>query len=447
MPSPQNSLIHEATSVFRLVESIDRYVAEHENLFAYTDATQDFFSDVHTGAAATKRSVAELIRKLSQTPGQAELRHQRELLIHKGHWRTLHTYIKPATDAHTLNLPLPLIRMATDDLRSTPGMSEIAIVVLLTPELMFYHNMPQSRFGRERVFVEVPYSQGPSFFASLIIYHELGHYVFEKLKTDQTSRAFVDLADAQEQAFAQRLGPALPSASLSAWAKGRLDAWTKEIFCDLFALRHLGPAFSFTLIDFLSLIGLMEEETVSTFDQEHPAAALRFREQMTRLIKDGWWAHVSDLPSEHVALMNRLASKNESDYIFEFQNRGIPVFVEAFLSIVPSIHALVAAITPHSPAVAEDFGRRRQEIEECLLHGIVPSKLFADGTTLSPKPVSMINAAYCFYLTRLPELMKKLENQEDWNLEHRKNWVERLEAWTMKGIEDAQLLAQSADGG
>jgi dCTP deaminase len=258
------------------------------------------------------------------------------------------------------------------------------------------------------------------------------------------SPAFTQLIEAQERAFAVNLGQSLTTPGTRTWAKGVLDAWTKEIFCDLFALRHLGAAFAFALIDILSLIGLMGEETEAIFDSDHPAPAARFREQLHRLEKDGWWTAIGNMPSEHVALLTRLAGK--TDYAFEFREHKFPGFVRAFQTLIPFIHALVTEITPHCQTEAEDFRLRREDVENCLLHGVVPSKLLADGDTASPTPVSMINAAYCFYLTRLPELMAKLEGQREDNLQHRKTWIERLEAWTMKGIEDYQLLVASGRG-
>jgi len=100
-------------------------------------------------------------------------------------------------------------------------------------------------------------------------------------------------------------------------------------------------------------------------------------------------------------------------------------------------------ITPHCQGAAEDFAKSRAGIENCLLHGVVPSKLLAERATSSPTPVSMINAAYCFCLTRLQELMAKLSEQDFRSLKDRKKWIERVEAWTMKGIEDAQLFVAS----
>jgi hypothetical protein len=444
MQSPQDSLIQEATSLFRLVESVDRFVAEHENLFAYTEATQAFFLYVHDQAEVTRNSASERIQRLAQAQEQAVPRYRRELIIHKDRWRTLHTYVKPATDAHTLNLPAPLIQMATEDLQRIPGMEGTAIVVLLTPELMYYHNTPQSKAQPQLAFVEVPYSQGPGFFTNLTIYHELGHYVYDRLAdADDRNPAFKALAAAMDRAFDGMFDERLRTPSTRTWARRVLDAWTKEIFCDLFALRHLGPAFSFALIDILSLIGLMEEETEAKFDVEHPATAVRLREQLTLLRNDGWWAQVQDLQSEHVSLIMRLAGKSESEYFFEFREERLPAFTGAFLTIVPFIHALVSHVTPHCKGAPEDFRRRRPEIEDCFLHGVVPSKLLAQGEVASPTPVSIINAAYCFYLTLLPKLMNRLKGQETYNLRHRKKWIEKLESWTMKGIEDHQLLTAS----
>ena len=57
----------------------------------------------------------------------------------------------------------------------------------------------------------------------------------------------------------------------------------------------------------------------------------------------------------------------------------------------------------------------------------------------------MINAAYCVYLARLPELMNKLEGQKISRPDHRQQWIGRLEDWTMKGMDDYYLLAGSTE--
>jgi hypothetical protein len=433
MPSLRDSLIHEATSLYRLVDSIDRLVAEHKSIFTYTLATQDFFSEIRNYAEATRKSVSSTVEEaLRMAEEESASRYQAKLIIQKNYWKTLHTYVKPAIDAHTLNLPEPLIHMAEEHLCSVPGLKGSEVVILLTPDLMYYQT-PESQLSQALVFVEVPYSQGPSFFSNLTIYHELGHYVFDRLAADQG-----ELSKAQEQAFTEKLGQRLMGSNRD-WARHVLDAWTTEVFCDLFALRHLGPAYAFALVDFLSLTSLMVEGTEHVFDPEHPAPALRFREQLRRLQEDGWWKTVEHMSSDHISLLTRLANKN--GYQFLFSEKEMPVeFLDAFETIIPFIHKFVVAITPHCGTGAEDFSRRGAEIENCLLHGVVPSHLLAEGKASSPTPVSMLNAAYRFYLTRLPEFMNRFEDKESSILQHRKNAIERLEAWTIKGIEDYQLL-------
>ena len=444
----QDSLIHEAASLFRLVDSIDRFVAEQRYRYTYTDGTQSFFKHVRKFAEATRKQVSDIVQQSAKRPGEIETRHRPALIIQKDRWRTLHTYIKPASDAHTLMLPTPLLELATAQLRQVKGMEGREIVLLLTPDLMYYYNGPESSLSNDLVFVELPYTQGPSLFTNLTIYHEIGHYVYEKLTSGELEcMSFNELMKTMEERFEKALGSKIKTAPNRAWAKKVFDDWATEIFCDLFAIRLLGPAFSFALIDFLSLIGLMKNGEELAFRNEHPAPALRLREQVRCLRRDGWWEHVAALPSGHVLLLLDLESRDVSKYRFVNNNNdSIPGFTDTFESILPSIYAVVDEIIPASPNTALDFSRRRVEIEECLFNGVVPSKLLEVSHPKSPSPVSMINAAYCFYLTRLPELMESLEDQYPTNLDQRRIWIERLEAWTLKGIEDYDLLTTSVEG-
>ena len=55
MQSAPDRLIQEADSLFRLVESIDRFVAEHEGLYSYAEATRSLFQHVRTQAEQTRK--------------------------------------------------------------------------------------------------------------------------------------------------------------------------------------------------------------------------------------------------------------------------------------------------------------------------------------------------------------------------------------------------------
>lgn len=446
MRSSQGSLIHEAAALFGLVDSIDRFIAEQRYSYTYTDATQFFFVHARNAADATRELISKIVQQSTAKPEEIENRHRPELIIQKDRWRTLHTYIKPAADAHTLMLPTPLIRLATEHLQQARGMEGREIVVLLTPELMYYHNLPPLDLPEKLVFVELPYSQGPSLFANLTIYHEMGHYVYEKLTTGSPDcAAFKQLTKTMERSFEQTLGTKIRDTASKAWAKEALQAWGREIFCDLFAVRLLGPAFSFALIDLLSLIGLMRKGTETEFSWQHPAPALRFREHVRWLQRDGWWGEIKDLPVDHVEVLQELESRQESEYRFVHADVSIPGFTDTFVATLPLIHAVVEEMLPSSSTIAQDFSRRRSEIQDCMVRGIVPSKLIDGSRPASPTPVSMVNAAYCFYLTALPELMDKLEGQDPYNLHQRRTWIQKLEAWTLKAIEDYYLLTTSEE--
>src|ERR1700681_3954553 len=110
MPSPQESLIHEATSLFRLVDPVDRFVAERQGAFTYTEETESFLRRVRTIAKATKQRVSDIV--LQKPTEKLEIQKQySDLIIEKDRWKILHTYIKPASDAHTLALPVALVRL------------------------------------------------------------------------------------------------------------------------------------------------------------------------------------------------------------------------------------------------------------------------------------------------------------------------------------------------
>jgi hypothetical protein len=68
--------------------------------------------------------------------------------------------------------------------------------------------------------------------------------------------------------------------------------------------------------------------------------------------------------------------------------------------------------------------------------GVVPHS----NTSRQPDPVSIINSAFCFYLTSLPDVIEQFEGAEAKNdISIQSLWTKRLEMWTMKAIEDSQI--------
>jgi hypothetical protein len=61
-----------------------------------------------------------------------------------------------------------------------------------------------------------------------------------------------------------------------------------------------------------------------------------------------------------------------------------------------------------------------------------------------PGFVAILNASYKFYLESLPALIDRIEESESTSCFDRNVWTKRLESWTMKAIEDSELLAGAA---
>jgi len=378
----------------------------------------------------------------------------------KYYFRSLHTLIKPAADAHTLTIPAPLIGLACQQLQNVEGMKDSSVVILLTPELMYFQRMhtdirdqarfvesfiPGASFPRKLGFIVLPYSQGPSFFTNLAIYHEIGHFVYEELSNLTTPHP--DIA-ALRSAMAGSLNNAFGRGSRNrqAVALGAkiIENWTQEIFCDLFAIRLVGPAFSFALVEILGMLGFLERSATVRFNPTHPASAYRFSQHVAMLRDDTWWDAIADVRPEQKELLEKLAKIPRSSYRFylDDRTRGRDSLMDAFLdSVVPAILKLVRQVTAATEPkqAVKRFKQNRSSITDCLWAGVVPHI----ANSGPPDPVSIINSAFCFYLKSLPDLIRKFEGPEGKNnVQKYSLWTARLEMWTMKAVEDSEIQDQ-----
>jgi hypothetical protein len=180
---------------------------------------------------------------------------RRQMLTLKYYLRQLHILIKPAADAHTLTIRGPLIDLASQQLQRVDSMAGSNILILLTPEFMYFQRphtdikvqarlvesfIPKVSFPTKLGFIELPYSQGPSFFTNLAIYHELGHFVYEELSSLTPPHSEIEalksvMVQSLRRAF--RKGPR--DRQTIAIGIKIIENWTQEIFCDLFAIRLL----------------------------------------------------------------------------------------------------------------------------------------------------------------------------------------------------------------
>jgi hypothetical protein len=449
MPPGLADLLHDAAVLHGFVDFIEEYCKEQERSQTYADASGLFFQYVKDLAQGIKEELGNEIKRATRFPQRLPIL-RRNILTLKYYLQRLHALVKPAADAHTLTIPAPLIDLASQQLQRVVGMRNSKIVILLTPELMYLQRphtdikeearfvhavIPRATFPAKLGFIELPYTQGPSFFTNLAIYHEIGHFVFEELSNSDPPHPDVRVL---RSVTSRSLSRVFRNRQVFAVAVKIIENWTQEIFCDLFALRLIGPAFSFALVEILGMLGFLSQKASVRFNPTHPASACRFAEHIKQLDKDSWLKAIDRYQPEQKKLLERLAQIAPSRYRFYLDDKtpGPPSLVDAFLdSVVPSIRKLAEEITTPPAAAVKRFERDRPPIENCLRVGVVPHT----NASRPPDPVSIINAAFCFYLTSLPKLIEEFDGPDTRTdvLTHSK-WTKRLEMWTMKAIEDSQ---------
>ena len=196
-------------------------------------------------------------------------------------------------------------------------------------------------------------------------------------------------------------------------------------------------------MEMFSLVGLLDKDNKTKFLPFHPAPACRFQEHLKLLKEDGWWEVIGTLQSDQWIQIEKLAAIPTKDYLIYLDRKRKAEdqrALEAFRSLMPEVEKLAKELTVAPTENRGCFAAERADIERCLRNGIVPSCLFSGRPVSLAYPVAVINAAFCFYLTELPNLIKSLAGQEAGNLEHRSYWTRRLEMWTVKAIEDFFLL-------
>jgi hypothetical protein len=172
--------------------------------------------------------------------------------------------------------------------------------------------IPNASFPPSLGFVELPYSQGPSFFNNLVIYHEIGHFVYQELSiADGFASEMIRCLQKNVTPDFNTLGR-----NIQVYAIIVLQNWVQEVFCDLFAIRLVGPAFTFASIELFGLLGLIDSTTQIRFGSSHPAPACRFSEHLRQLQDDGWWDLVKDIPAEQPQLVSAMAKRPSTDYQF-----------------------------------------------------------------------------------------------------------------------------------
>ena len=319
MNDPHALLLRDAADLHRFLQPIARIsdVARTDHPY-YSDASYRFFDHINGLIEKTLTYLESLPKRPSKFPEiQHSLRQRLKLLRYS--WGLLHKYIQPSLEADTLHIPFPLLNVLNDKLQQVPECEDFECAVFQLTDLnyvMLPYNAVNRVANRIRAIVHgdefpdfltlvgIPYSQSSGLFLNCQIPHEMAHFVYQEVVCDEITKKVDEILDSHY--------PNEPAANEVALSqiRGLLNLWVEEIFCDLFAISLIGPAFTFAFAEWTSASLIMQEVggpvTQSfEFGPSHPADVARFYLHMRHLKALGWWEPVQDWKCISVELLNQ----------------------------------------------------------------------------------------------------------------------------------------------
>jgi hypothetical protein len=348
-----------------------------------------------------------------------------------------------------------LVLGLTARFREIPGFSDTEFVICHTDEFN-YLNITLSKLKKQANYISesvggppfpdklgligIPYSQASSIFMNCLIPHEMGHHVFGELHLVRTFQILI------EKELIGRLGESKPQIVEC------LAYWAEEIFCDLFAVRLVGFCFCLAFVELYDVSMILDENSAYspgrsvglTEFTDYPPDLFRLRQQVSVLKQDRWWPHVEEIDSHYVRTLEAAGKLTEQDFKMpNLFNIDPGIILAAFFAIVPKISDKLDEITEGLKIETDEWQKNDQDISLYLQNGIVPSSLRSGGLTddfIHPKPVSLLNASYKFYLQGLNLLISNIDGAKVDNKEDRVKWAKKVEMWTAKAIEDVMLM-------
>jgi len=457
--SSVEELRHDCSALFQFIHRITACCQERHGPQAYDKASKEFFEYLRALGDATLRY---LDRFADSAPKDSDLyyTYRQELWNLRSNWTILHSFIKPATDADTLQAPTSLLQSLAYRLSTVTGFALVKFAVFHTNDLNYLQlNTNEIRELAQRLvqlfpdgpkfpdhlgLIGFPYSQADALFSNILIAHEMGHYVFqERTNSGALGKLTTEVANAIQNALQPNVASFKPEHVQ--WCIKTVFSWTQELFCDLFAVQLVGPAYSFAYIELFDLVMILDPAGPSLahateFNASHPADALRLREQFRSLKKNGWWAEIKTTKSHYVEVLKKASSIRDKALLPPSHPIGRQT-LDAFLAATPDIHGAISETLTGIDLGITEFKQYKRAIADHLVLGVVPSTLVMNGKPKYPGMVALINAGYKFYLEEINDLIDNIDGQDKTSARVRREWTNRLERWILKALEDSHLLS------
>jgi len=457
-------ILSEYTELYKFVDSLRKNISRNRADHSYPTWSSQFLEFCEHTANATLNDIEnrqEVQIDVIDEKTAKERDSIRLSSIMEG-WKLLHAFIKPVLDATTLTVPNPFVHFLSEHIGSLNAVSKAKMVIELIPQFNYFQhshtNVRRTMSNLKRVtrshykvpkigFLGLPFSQSDSLFLNCILYHEAAHFIAEEKKI--FSKTMIDQ-------LAEQLGPKLninlsdPYAKqFKEWAGKKVNTWMQELFADIIAVKLLGPAYTLAYLRLLQLVyELNEKETRErTFEIDHPADALRIREQLKVLKDDGWKQYLEKEQWDELDRISKI-----SDYLPPTANdKGMEHTWEILIEFICSdaqieeIHRLVNTQVADRLNPIDLYRNSHKDISECLEHGIVPSA--SRKKDFVPHPTSVINGTILFLLSGMEGLYEIVDSNKISSSRPRGRALleRRVEMWCMKAIEDWLMTKNKAE--
>jgi hypothetical protein len=445
----------DAAAIYRFVETVVRMCSDISEYPVYTNPTRKFLAYVKSLGEQTQRFLINFPSEVAKNSKTAFSK-RKKLLELRNSWETIHEYLKPTLDADTLHLPTPLMLAFQDLVNKTKNLEPIEFTIFHATEVN-YLQIPAGifrevangiadaingdHFPLDQGFIGMPYSQANGFLLNSLLPHEMGHFVYQEIfeidveaEIDKVLEALEgDLGILDDQDIAS--------------CRDMLKRWVEEMFCDLFAICLIGPAYSFALIELTGALVLAGESSLNPvefyfFIDDHPAEIARFDAHVLLLEKLNWWAEIKDINCPSIEVL-RLATSRRSDIHIEGAlpgNVDEPRMLACYYKVIDWLITYVPTQIPSDPLDIAEFKSQSDIISEYFRQAVVPSTIVIGNVRKNPRSVVLINSAFKFYLESLPDLLANVIGTQKDSVKDLGSFTERLELWALKAIEDIRLL-------
>jgi hypothetical protein len=450
----------EVSELHQFIEPMVRMCSElRADYPVFSDESREFFDHIQKLGNETLTYLLGAPDRILKDTRLSSTKRQ-SLLDLRYLWENLHEYLRPALDADSLHLPNPLISTLHDRIHETDEWHSYRFTLFHTTEAN-YLQLPMGivgtvandiaalvggkQFPAGLGHVGMPYSQSDHLFMNCTLGHEMGHFIYQ----EDVSHDAENKIDSALERMEKEIGE-LGEDEIT-FCQKLVSSWIQEVFCDLFAICLIGPAYSFAysqLVAASMLIGRPRgvPEEFFRFGTDHPADLSRFRNHRKLLEKLGWWQIIRNWSSAPVQILKTCTSYR-SKFALEDDlpetvspNRLLQCYNEVCNWLIGYVPRRVKGCRDH----VADFMVQSPIIAQYLQRAIVPSTIIVRRKVVNPSPIVLINAGYEFLLEKLPLLLSNIKGESPNSIESRSRMGTRLELWLLKALEDHRLLVGGA---